>query len=123
MSSELPTLGDAEFTGLQRLVFELTGITVAETKRLMLQSRLAPRLRARDCADNVQIADRANRLAGRCPVLETPNGTATGHLLATECCELLRASAACRALGTRDGERSIVKRRVRLTIWRRCDAA
>lgn len=51
MAAELPPLGDAEFKGLQRLVYELTGITVADTKRLMLQSRLAPRLRARSCAD------------------------------------------------------------------------
>jgi chemotaxis protein methyltransferase CheR len=51
MGAELPPLGDVEFRGLQRLVYELTGITVPDSKRLMLQSRLAPRLRARQCAD------------------------------------------------------------------------
>ncbi|MFZ5444022.1 MAG: CheR family methyltransferase [Myxococcota bacterium] len=59
----LPPLGEVEFRALRRTVELLTGIAVGETKRPMIQSRLAPRLRARGVD-----------FAGYCALLETPEG-------------------------------------------------
>lgn len=45
LSGALPTLTDDDFSELRRLVHEVTGISLADSKRVMLASRLAPRLR------------------------------------------------------------------------------
>lgn len=44
MSAEVPQLSDADFEALKRLVLQLTGISLSDSKRLLLQSRLLPRL-------------------------------------------------------------------------------
>jgi chemotaxis protein methyltransferase CheR len=40
-----PRLGDREFKGFQKLIYELAGISLADTKQVMVQGRLARRLR------------------------------------------------------------------------------
>lgn len=45
-SASSPLLGDAEFEALRRLIYELTGISLNDSKRSLVESRLARRLRA-----------------------------------------------------------------------------
>jgi chemotaxis protein methyltransferase CheR len=43
---ELPTITDAEFARFQRLIYEIAGIALADTKKVLLMGRLGRRLKA-----------------------------------------------------------------------------
>jgi chemotaxis protein methyltransferase CheR len=49
--SQLPAMSDEDFAALRTLVHQLTGIALADSKRLMLASRLATRLRELNLPD------------------------------------------------------------------------